>query len=95
MFSLFGLNNPDFNELSFVKFTRANIKPLVMTKPYNASIVGMKKQLLDKFTIINNRPNKEKTYLVPAKVGTVELTETEILKIAYLANKQIYSFSKR
>lgn len=49
-----------------------------------------KKNLLDKFTTINNGSNKEKTYLVPDKVGTVELTKTEILKIAYLANKQIF-----
>jgi DNA-directed RNA polymerase len=62
----FGLENMQtHSHFTRIKLTRKEIKPLVMTKPYNASIFGMTQQLANSFDITEQAKEflKQKLFL--------------------------------
>lgn len=64
-----------------------------MTKPYNATIVGMKQSLIETFQKIDEKKKgKEARYLIPTiSKDKVVLSDLEIIKMAAVIYNIIYS----
>nr|QWO71402.1 RNA polymerase [Asterophora parasitica] len=85
-----GNEDPKYSNLSHVELKRNNVKRPIMTKPYNASVIGMKESLLETFVVLKQNGNK--VYLVPGiNNETVILSSLEALKIASIIYNIIYS----
>lgn len=57
----YGVNNPEYGNLEYIKLSRKEIKTSVMTKVYNVSIYGISQQLQSVFTKVHedNETNNE------------------------------------
>jgi len=86
----FGKENLEFQNLSTIKLTRKIIKRPIMTKVYNVSILGIKDQLISEFKKINLGENTIR-YEAPGINGYVLLNNAEVLKIASIINKTIFT----
>ena len=86
----FGKENIEFQNLSNIKLTRKIIKRPIMTKVYNVSILGIKDQLISEFKKINLGENTIR-YEAPGINGYVLLNNSEVLKIASIINKTIFT----
>jgi hypothetical protein len=63
-----------------------------MTKPYNATIIGMKESLIETFPKVGEKKGKEARYLVPnLDTTSVVLSDLEILNFAAVIYNIIYS----
>ena|ERR1700712_3742419 len=78
--NIYGLDNSEFYNLTYVKLTRKELKTLIMTKTYNVTTFGMRGQLMDKFDKIDeervsasNKSYFVSKYRVPSKLPNDEL----------------------
>lgn len=95
----FGLTSnlkENYDRFKKVALTRKEIKSLVMTKPYNASVFGMAQQLINTLPKINTEGKTDNDYdpyifKVPSKTGThILLSRTDLFKIASIVDKQVF-----
>ena len=85
-----GREDPKFSNLSFIELNRKIVKKPIMTKPYNATVLGMKESLVE--TLEKQKINKETKHIVPTIEGnTTLLSSIEIMKIAMIIYNIIYS----
>ena len=88
-----GREDPKYSMLANVDLKRFNVKKPIMTKPYNATIVGMKESLIETFKKVDEKKKgKEARYLISTlSKDNVVLSDLEIIKMAAVIYNIIYS----
>lgn len=84
----YGLMNPEYSSLSYVKFNRKTLKTSLMTKMYNVTTYGISQQLKTHFHKVTE--NKNTYYEVDGINGKVSLTHKDIFKISEIVNEQVF-----
>jgi len=98
----FGMENLEFEKFKNIKLSRKELKRIIMTKTYNVTLYGIAdhiKNMGEKIEIKKEHPsikNKEiitYTYMLPGrkKDELVELTSSEVFKLAQIINKNIFN----
>lgn len=85
----FGREEKGFEYFQLIKLDRSHIKPPIMTKVYNVSVVGIADQLRSVFK--KYKYNKLEKFLVPTiDNNTIEISYGDVFKIAQIIDKQIF-----
>ena len=95
----YGKLHKDFKELQYVKLSRKDVKPPIMTKVYNVSITGVFEQLATNFKkvpvkfylIKEDKWVDANDYLAPSRDGFIQLNRLQVYAIAQIIYDQIFT----
>jgi hypothetical protein len=86
----YGENNKEYHKFVDIKLGRDHLKPPIMTKVYNVTLIGVVNQLKSKFNKIKTK-GKNTQYLVPTKENKeISLNYQEVFILASIINDQIF-----
>src|ERR1700720_1252638 len=86
----FGRDNPLYSNLSLINFSRNDVKPSIMTTPYNVTQRGIREQFISRFKL-ENKKDKNKCFLLPAINGkNISISIPELDKISQIVHKAIF-----